>query len=349
MWGLIRWESVNSNCFDVENGVKQGGVLSPILFCMYIDQLLLKLKSSGYGCYIGNVFMGSFCYADDCSLLALTLSSVKQMLKVVKEFGKEYDVKFNPAKSQLLVYNDTKLEDFEISFNQVNIHSVQGAQHLGHPIGIDSNMKHILHCRQDFVNRVNFLIANFSECSVDVKYILLKRFCMSLYGCVLWDFSCKSVNQFFTAWRTAIRRLLDLNRQSHGAYLPMLVDDIPVEGQVHKRFIKFMYSLHNSNNNVTRLCLKLALNGSRSNVCRSYNHIKKKYGLFGELDKILSVVRFMRTVNYTTTQEFDDDGWFNIAKCKSILEMRDWTALYFSRSDFNKMLEFFSVKHVNQI
>ena len=68
------------------------------------------------------------------SLLAPTLSSLRQMLKVVEEFGLQYDVKFNPDKSQLLVYNGRKPEGFEICFNEVKIHAVEGAQHLGHPI-----------------------------------------------------------------------------------------------------------------------------------------------------------------------------------------------------------------------
>ena len=131
--------------------------------------------------------------------------------------------------------------------------------------------------------------------------------------------------------------------------MPMLVNDIPVEGQLHKRVIKFMNNLHKSENSVTKLCLKLALNGSRSNVSRSFNFLKKKYGLCGDLDNILSVVNFLRHVNSTSTQEFDDEDWLNIENCKCILEMRDladtnpnWT--YFSRSDFIQMLEFFSVK-----
>jgi len=33
--------------------VKQGGIISAIVFCVYIDDLLLSLKSSGVGCYIG--------------------------------------------------------------------------------------------------------------------------------------------------------------------------------------------------------------------------------------------------------------------------------------------------------
>ena len=41
--------------FHVSNGVKQGGVLSPILFCVYLDELLLRLKCSGLGCHIDHV------------------------------------------------------------------------------------------------------------------------------------------------------------------------------------------------------------------------------------------------------------------------------------------------------
>ena len=37
------WNGVKSEFFSTENGVKQGGILSPILFCVYIDELLNRL------------------------------------------------------------------------------------------------------------------------------------------------------------------------------------------------------------------------------------------------------------------------------------------------------------------
>ena len=49
----VQWGRVTSPPFQVSNGVS---VLSPILFGLYIDQLLLRLRNAGVGCYIGHVF-----------------------------------------------------------------------------------------------------------------------------------------------------------------------------------------------------------------------------------------------------------------------------------------------------
>ena len=42
----------------LSNGVKRGEALSPILFTIHIDKLLLELKGSGYGCHITNKCVG---------------------------------------------------------------------------------------------------------------------------------------------------------------------------------------------------------------------------------------------------------------------------------------------------
>jgi len=62
--------SVLSEYFLATNGVKLGGVFSPVLFCIYIDNLLVQLLKSGFGCYIGNTFVGALAYADDIVLVA---------------------------------------------------------------------------------------------------------------------------------------------------------------------------------------------------------------------------------------------------------------------------------------
>jgi hypothetical protein len=57
----ILWAGFASDYFFALNGVKQGH--SPILFCIYIDDLLTRLSSSGVGCYVGLDFAGALCCA----------------------------------------------------------------------------------------------------------------------------------------------------------------------------------------------------------------------------------------------------------------------------------------------
>ena len=45
----VLWNTFTSDYFTISNGVKQGGLLSPILFRIYIDRLLILLKESGIG------------------------------------------------------------------------------------------------------------------------------------------------------------------------------------------------------------------------------------------------------------------------------------------------------------
>ena len=54
----INWNGAFSQSLGIRNGVKQGGILSPVLFCIYIDGLLVRLKQSKIGCWIGNTFVG---------------------------------------------------------------------------------------------------------------------------------------------------------------------------------------------------------------------------------------------------------------------------------------------------
>ena len=78
----VSWVGVFSDYFCVLNGVKQGGVLSPVLFCVHIDELLLKLSAAGVGCYMGSTFVGALAYADDIVLICPTPSALRLLLKL---------------------------------------------------------------------------------------------------------------------------------------------------------------------------------------------------------------------------------------------------------------------------
>jgi len=69
----VRWNFVFNLESRVTCGVLQGGISSPFLFNIYVDELLHKLSKSGYGCHVGNTFSGCIMYADDHTLLSPSL------------------------------------------------------------------------------------------------------------------------------------------------------------------------------------------------------------------------------------------------------------------------------------
>ena len=66
-----------SENYGITNGVKQGGVLSSILFSIYIDNLIILLKDSNLGSKIDHNYVGVFSYADDLTLISSTLNGLK--------------------------------------------------------------------------------------------------------------------------------------------------------------------------------------------------------------------------------------------------------------------------------
>ena len=98
----VQWGSCLSRGFSVSNGVRQGGVLSPYLFAVYLDGLLEELSNSGVGCYWGFSFVGALAYADDIVLLAPCASALRCMLNICNNFATEHGLTFNPNKTQLM-------------------------------------------------------------------------------------------------------------------------------------------------------------------------------------------------------------------------------------------------------
>jgi len=102
----VLWNGVYSGQFPVKNGVKQGSLLSPILFCLYTDGLLNRLAKCHVGCYFSLNFLGALVYAADIVLLAPTPSAIRKLLYICDDYAREYSVIFNvkkPNVSSILV------------------------------------------------------------------------------------------------------------------------------------------------------------------------------------------------------------------------------------------------------
>ena len=77
--GYVRWTGVLSQPFCMHSGVKEGNVISPLIFNLYINDLIVMLKSEEYDCCMGIVFAGTLLFADDILLLSASAIQLQCM------------------------------------------------------------------------------------------------------------------------------------------------------------------------------------------------------------------------------------------------------------------------------
>ena len=165
----VNWNGHLSEQFPVSQGVRQGGILSPILFALYIDDLLLELSQSKVGCHWYGTFAGALAYADDITLLAPSPSALRKLLQICENFGASHKMRFNPDKTQCICFckgNANLSQDSRFLFCGKSIALSTSVTHLGHILTSKlQDDQDIQRCLLDFVKRANSTLYRFKFCS----------------------------------------------------------------------------------------------------------------------------------------------------------------------------------------
>jgi hypothetical protein len=159
-------------------------------------------------------------------------------LKICSEFSIEYQAIFNPTKSQL-VYFGEGVDDYPpFAWSGQIINVLQWATHLGHIVGENDDERNLEKAINVLYSRVNVLVAQFGHCFSTTKYKLFKSFGMSLYGCVIWNFTPRKLERFCVAWRKSVRKIFNVPYLTHSNLLPLICADLSPELQLHVNIIK---------------------------------------------------------------------------------------------------------------
>ena len=94
-----------SRPFVIERGVKQGSVLSPILFLMVMNPLLSSLQQAGIGLSVNDFYAGEFLHADDIRILSTSIASLDTQISIVQFFSEKIFLMLNTHKCEIISFS----------------------------------------------------------------------------------------------------------------------------------------------------------------------------------------------------------------------------------------------------
>ena len=275
----MKWNKSTSMPFQINNGVKQGGVISAPLFALYIDPLLNKLNNSQQGCYIGHLAANAFGYADDIVLLSPSCKALENLILICEQFALEYKLNFNPQKCKLLVYSIMNIdsENIDIKIGGHRIEVVNSEKHLGHTFQTDKNIINIDNIIKDIRIRTNVIINKFRPIAWQAKVTLFQSQCSSLYGCQLWNLDDPMVDKLCTTWKICNRKILGLSAQTRSNLLHHIMDTLPIKDIIMSRSLNFFIGGLRHDNKIISDFFKNTLLSNSSFMLTNINTILNRY------------------------------------------------------------------------
>ena len=155
----------------MKNGVRQGAVSSPILFCVYINDLIVQLRNLKVGCQLNCVYLGIWVYADDIILLSPSRSGLQLMTNVCEKFASLHQLNFSTnvdvskSKTKCIVFSNPVMNTDNICpilLNNLPLPYVTEIKHLGNTLQSNGSMSKNVSCkRAKFISKIHSLNQEF--------------------------------------------------------------------------------------------------------------------------------------------------------------------------------------------
>ena len=215
LFSCVRWNGVLSSPFHVKCGVRQGGILSPFLFNIYVDDLIDSLSVSGFGCYINKSFFGCIMYADDLLILSSSLSGLQHMLDLCSEYAKLHSLVYNVKKTCCTAIGKQRPVNARIFLEQQAVIWKDSFRYLGIDFKCNVNIEvDVAPVRKKFYAACNNIIAKSRGVMEPVAVQLVKSYCLPLlvYCIGALRLTSSAVRQLSVCWNDAFRKISHFKR-----------------------------------------------------------------------------------------------------------------------------------------
>ena len=250
----VKWGSCISRYFYVSNGVRQGGILSPKLYSVYVDDLSDYLVKSQIGCHIDSLCVNHVMYADDICLMAPCPAALQKLINICYDYSMQNNLSFNSSKSFCMVFKPRlyKLSSPSLYMSTEKLEYTNSTKYLGFTFSSDKKDDNdMLRQLRILYTKSNRILRLFNCCSIDVKLALFRSYCACFYCPYLWTHYKKSTHsKLRVAFNNVYRRILKLPPRSSASTMYTVNHIDSFEVLVRKRVAGFIERLKDSNNSI---------------------------------------------------------------------------------------------------
>ena len=132
---VVKWNGAYSIDFNVDQGFRQGGILSTDLYKLYNNSLFDRLQLTSVGCHIGKISCLVPGYADNAAVLAENNKNLQLLVDIAVDYSGMERFLLQPIKSVLLqILNHLKrcpTDDTEVKMKDQPMPIAEEAMHMG--------------------------------------------------------------------------------------------------------------------------------------------------------------------------------------------------------------------------
>ncbi|VDI79669.1 Hypothetical predicted protein [Mytilus galloprovincialis] len=297
--------------FKVQQGVRQGGVLSTFLYLVYINDLLNELELVGTA-NISNIHTSNPSFADDVVCIGTSPQRLQILLNCAYDYSLRWRFEFNPLKSVILCYKNELEHVFNLGDNDVNI--LTETRHLGilRTVDLSPSSDIQLSCRKG--RNAYFAIAGTGTCLLNPLTVcsLYNKIVIPtvLYGCELWNgLKMKDITSLETFQHFIVKHIQGLSRRTRSDMCESMINLERLPVLVEKRKLMFLCKLCEMKaESLTKQIFIYRLYQFFGDTCR------KQYGFIPDVINILSKFSLLKYLtNYMFTGTFPTKfQWKNI-------------------------------------
>ena len=188
---MVRVKGECSEATEIGRGVRQGCLLSPLLFSVYVEAMMKEVMDGNEnGVKVGGRIVGDVRFADDQGMVANTNDGLQKLMNVLNSTAKRYGMKINVKKTKVMVVSKSVRVRARIMLDGVEVEQVPRFKYLGAWMTEDG--------RSDLEVRTRMALAKEAFCkrrelltkglSRETKKKMIKALVWSvaLYGCETW-------------------------------------------------------------------------------------------------------------------------------------------------------------------